>query len=222
MSKITPKAMKEIFTEDVLAELPSNDKIKLSAASKRRFEDPEFAARMKETVNKTRETKEWKENHLKGTRDRYKKGYLEKHREIMKKDSTRGAIKKANAEKRGVDSEWRKNQGAAARKNIIEAASQPGFKEHQHEGYERRQENKEWFENMKAAGIKRRKPMMTPDGAFDGKTSAREYWIDNHNSTRDKFDGLIKRNSTEFYYITHEEYQAWQLEQNKNLKKFKE
>ena len=144
----------------------------------------------------------WKNAQLVGTRKGHSgEEYLKKHNEIMKKEETRSAIKKSMVEKRTKDSDWHKNQTAAAKKTLKKVMEDPAWREKMMKGFDRRGKDTNWKENVNTAAAKRRKPIMTPDGEFDGKVSACNHWMTSYGLTRYQFNGLMKRNPDKFYYI---------------------
>lgn len=69
---------------------------------------------------------------------------------------------------------------------------------------EKRQNNTKWIEAQRQDKLRRRKPIMTPAGAFESLGAASEYF---GYKDRTGISSKLKTKPTEWYYITVEEYE---------------
>jgi hypothetical protein len=74
MSKITPKMMREVFTDDVLNVLPNNSTINKGVANHINASNPEWQHAQKEGINRVAKTEEWKQNQKQGCAEIRSKG----------------------------------------------------------------------------------------------------------------------------------------------------
>lgn len=188
MAKINPKALKNVFTEEVLDVLPTNNKIKHGIGIAKRNEDPAY----KEAIKKRTESKEWQDANT-------AKGKTLAQTESWKANHAAGQKRMKN------DPVWQAEQ----QERLKRRNQNPVWLERIKESRIAMAQDENWIANNKNA-IRARcaKPIITPVGVFAAAAdAAREYnKIRNFNNGKTWIANQLKKNPTEFYYISKEEY----------------
>jgi len=96
------------------------------------------------------------------------------------------------------NSEWLKNVSEANRKK----SKDPIFRSKSIQALQKRSKTQDWIEKQKINARKRRKPVVTPDGIFDSRFEAANYY----KCANSWISVLIKKYPTEYYHISIEEY----------------
>ena len=179
MSRINPKSDKEIFNDDVLDALPTNNKIRHGVGIFKRNNDPTFKEAIKlrteslewqqknrEANDKTTKSKKWKNAHANGVANRKSETAEEMQARLAKRDSNK---------------DWHANRAQALKK----LAKDPV-----------------WIENHKAVTAMTRKEIQTPYGKFESRQAAIDHMTSiGIGNARGKIVAWLKSKSKEYYYV---------------------
>lgn len=111
MGKINPKLIDEIFTDDVLDVLPSNDKLKYTSAALERSVNPNIKKNQLEGIKKKQNTLEYQNN--------FDQGMKKRQQSIdWKSNMLGGCIKRSTTQ-------WKENQKKAIKQKLSKPVSTP-------------------------------------------------------------------------------------------------
>ena len=201
MSKINPKLDKEIFSDEVLSALPSNDKIKFGIgmakrsldpvwiennkkANKARYDDPEFAKRMTENNKKLAQDPIW----------------IEAKKQGQSKVDWKSVNQKKAQDPIWIDATTKASQAKAQDPNWLAKTTANNRAKTQDAEY--------MAKITKVLQDRSQKPFVTPEGVFDSVKSAQEHYNVLLNI---KHGGIWLRKQKKkfpngYYHISKEEY----------------
>lgn len=140
MARINPKQNKKIFTDDVLAVLPSNRNINIGVANAKKAEDPDWQKATKEGAKKRSKDPNWKKKNTQATRKLAKS----QNWKIAQKQGIQKSVK---------TEEWKNNhkQGIKQRKNTdwVENVKRGAIKREQQNTFNRKELNRKTFASKK-------------------------------------------------------------------------
>lgn len=159
MSKIDPKKLKKVFTEDVLSILPSNKDINRGVANLTKANDPTILGKIAKAT-----TEAWQDPN---------------HRKMMKKvhaKRNQTEWKNNNAEA----NKW-ENRSEQAKKNVLASREKLKTDEKFQESVKKRTESKSWQKaNKKASELKWKNPNNKTTCPHCGKTVANNVYSRAH------------------------------------------
>jgi hypothetical protein len=182
---------KEIWLENV------------TTSNKIRSQDPSWQENRKKLI----QDPTWIENQKKGAelnaQDPIWRENQKKAMELRSQDPSWIENQKKGAELRSQDPSWIENQKKGAELN----AQDPIWRKNIKKGAELRSQDPSWIENQKKGAIEFgktiMKPLITPDGIFESRKAAAEFY----GIKACSLSARMRSKPSEFYYISQEEYE---------------